>query len=406
MAQQLTIVGGGLVGASLACALRPLRIGITILEEAPLESDSQPSFDERTIALTFGSRRVLEAIGVWQAIEAEAGPIHRIHVSNRGHAGFTRLDREHIGTEALGYVVPTRALGRILVDELTKNPLIDYRCPIRATGIAASADTSAVSVQTESAIVESSLVVLADGGRSPLADQLGMIRRETPFAEHALVGIVGVDRSHQGTAYERFTPHGPLALLPLRDNRFALAWTLPETRARSLAYCEAKAFLSELQEAFGDRVGYFTRCDRRTVYPLKRADLMTPVAERCVAIGNAAHILHPVAGQGFNLGLRDVAHLAEVLASAVAEEKDIGSAECLAQYARARKTQTQRVTRFTHGLLQIFANELPGLRLARNIGLNAIEIFPPAKRFLLKRTVGLAGTLPRLSRGMSLPPHP
>ena len=402
MTQRLTLIGGGLVGASLACALEPLGLKITVLEETPLDSDQQPSFDERTIALTYGSRQIFDAIGIWQAIEMQAGPIHRIHVSNRGHAGFTRLDRQQIGTDALGYVVPTRVLGKALTRRLQQSSSIEYHCPASAMQIDIEPQANTVRVGSTIGVIDTDLVVIADGGRSSLTQGPSWEKTTRSYSEQALIGIIGVDRPHDGTAFERFTDHGPLALLPLKDERFALAWTLPEQRAQQMVDCDPTAFLSALQDTFGDRAGHFTRCEGRRVYPLSRSILTSPISGRCVAIGNSAHRVHPVAGQGFNLGLRDVAELAEQLANALRAGDDIGDTAVLRAYARTRERQTRRVSRFTDGLLQIFANEFPGLSAARNIGLNLIEICPAAKTLLLKRTVGIAGPLPRLARGLSL----
>ena len=273
MTQKLTIIGGGLVGASLACALRPLDLDVTVLEETPLESNAQPSFDERTIALTYGSRKILEAIGIWDLIAPEVGVIKRIHVSNRGHAGFTRLDRNDIGTEALGYVVPTRAIGKALIDELHRSPKIDFQCPSRAERIHISPASNNVTTETTDGAVSSSLVVLADGGRSPATTMIGVKKKIKKYSEHALVGIVGVDRDHNGTAFERFTENGPLALLPLINQGFALAWTLPEHEARAMTVLPTEEFLGLLQEAFGDRAGFFTDCSWLSTYPLSQVEI-------------------------------------------------------------------------------------------------------------------------------------
>ena len=402
MRPRVTIVGGGLAGASLACALETLDLDITVLEATPLEQTDQPSFDERTIALTFSSRHVLEGIGIWPEIAMGAGPIHRIHISNRGHAGFTRLDRDLIGTDALGYVVPTRILGQALTERLRYSTRIDYRCPAQARRIDPDPKGTGIHVDVSGEKIASSLVVLAEGGRSPLAKFVGLKVQEKQYGQEALVGIVGVDRDQDATAYERFTRHGPLALLPLDSRRFALAWTLPQQEAREMLTLPQNVFLKALQETFGDRAGLFNRCDRLQVYPLRRAELENPVGERLVALGNAAHVVHPVAGQGFNLGLRDVAHLAEELSRGLGEGEDIGSPEILDRYGRSRQRQAKRVLRFTDGLLQIFANEYPGLSMGRNLALNLLEVFPPAKRVLLKRTAGLSGALPRLARGLPL----
>ena len=402
MRSRVTIVGGGLAGASLACALEPLDLDITVLESTPLQHDHQPSFDERTIALTYSSRRVLEGIGLWPEIASDVGPIHRIHISNRGHSGFTRLDRNLIGTDALGYVIPTRVLGCALTERLRNNPRVDYRCPAEANSIDHDPQNSSIRVEVSGEHISSSLVVLADGGRSSLAQSIGLKTKEKQYDKEALIGIVGVDRDQDATAYERFTRHGPLALLPLDPRRYALAWTLPKAQASAMVTLPEKVFLEELQDAFGDRVGFFSRCDRLKTYPLRRVEVETPVGDRLIALGNAAHIVHPVAGQGFNLGLRDVAHLAEEILYGLKNDKDLGDSEVLTEYARLRHRQTKRVLRFTEGLLQVFANDYPGLSSGRNFALNMLEILPPAKRMLLKRTAGLSGPLPRLARGLPL----
>ncbi len=402
MRSRVTIVGGGLAGASLACALEPLDLDITVLEATPPQHDDQPSFDERTIALTYSSRQVLEGIGLWPEIASDAGPIHRIHISNRGHSGFARLDRNLIGADALGYVIPTRALGRALTERLSNNPRVDYRCPAEVSSIDHDPLNSSIRVEVSGEKFSSSLVVLADGGRSSLGQSMGLKSNEKQYDKKALIGIVGVDRDQDATAYERFTRHGPLALLPLDARRYALAWTLPKAQASEMVTLPEKAFLEALQDAFGDRVGFFSRCDRLKAYPLRRVEVETPVGDRLIALGNAAHIVHPVAGQGFNLGLRDVAHLAEEIFHGLKNNKDIGDSEVLAQYANLRHRQTKRVLRFTDGLLQVFANDYPGLSSGRNFALNMLEILPPAKRMLLKRTAGLSGPLPRLARGLPL----
>jgi len=402
MRSRVTIVGGGLAGASLACALEPLDLDITVLEATPLQHDHQPSFDERTIALTYSSRRVLEGIGLWPEIASDAGPIHRIHISNRGHSGFARLDRKLIGTDALGYVIPTRTLGHALTERLHNNPRVDYRCPAEVNSIDHDPKNSSIRVEVSGEHISSSLVVLADGGRSSLGQSMGLKSKEKQYDKEALIGIVGVDRNQDATAYERFTRHGPLALLPLDERRYVLAWTLPKVQASEMVTLPEKVFLEELQDAFGDRVGFFIRCDRLKTYPLRRMEVETPVGDRLIALGNAAHIVHPVAGQGFNLGLRDVAHLAEEILYGLKNNKDIGDFEVLTQYARLRHRQTKRVLRFTEGLLQVFANDYPGLSSGRNFALNMLEILPPAKRILLKRTTGLSGSLPRLARGLPL----
>ena len=404
-ATDVVIIGGGLVGASLALALEPLELSIDVLESIPYSHDTQPSFDERTIALTFGSRRVFEAIGVWSDIATDACPIHSIHVSDQGHFGSTHLDRSLINTDALGYVVPSRTLGHTLLNRFQNSTTIHYHAPTVVTSLQSDGDFVNVQVDNASFNRKARLAILADGGRSPLSQQIGIRRLEKAYPEMVLVAMVATDQDHQYRAYERFTQHGPLALLPAGPQRFALAWTLPEATAKAYAELPEDDFLSRLQMSFGERVGAFCNVGKRTPYTVGLTELYQPVSGRIVAIGNAAHIVHPVAGQGFNLGLRDVAELAEILFTAAEHDQDLGSTAVLSHYSDHRRAQTRRVQYFTDGLLRIFSNDYPGLKLLRSTGLQTLDMMPSVKRHLLRRTAGLRGPLPRLARGLPLHPN-
>ena len=404
-ATDVVIIGGGLVGASLALALEPLELSIDVLESIPFNHDAQPSFDERTIALTFSSRRVFEAIGIWSEIATDACPIHSIHVSDQGHFGSTHLDRSLINTDALGYVVPSRTLGHALLNRLQDSITIRYHAPAVVASLQTDGDFVNVQVNNASGDRKARLAVLADGGRSPLGQQIGIRRLEKSYPEVVLVAMVATDQDHQHRAYERFTQHGPLALLPAGHQRFALAWTLPETTAKAYAELSNEDFLSRLQMSFGERAGVFCNVGKRNTYAVGLTELYQPVSGRVVAIGNAAHIVHPVAGQGFNLGLRDVAELAENLFAATEHHQDLGSMAVLSHYADHRRAQTRRVQHFTDGLLRIFSNDYPGLNLLRSAGLQTLDMMPGVKRHLLRRTAGLRGPLPRLARGLPLCPN-
>ena len=216
---------------------------------------------------------------------------------------------------------------------------------------------------------------------------------------------VDTDRNHSGMAFERFTRHGPIALLPYGKSRFALAWTLPTHQAQLHAQLPISEFLALLQRDFGERAGLFEQVGKRSVYPLRWASVMPPSARRTVLVGNAAHEVHPVAGQGFNLGLRDAAELAEIIAYTAEKGQNIGHSAVVDHYARSRQQQTQRVLAFTDGLVRLFSAATPGVGLLRSVGLNAIELFPPVKRLLLRRTAGLSGRQPRLARGLPLVTH-
>lgn len=401
----IVIAGGGLVGASLAVALADTGVRVVVVEAVPLKSDSQPSYDERMVALTWSSRRIFEGIGVWPRIDsADASPIHSIHVSDRGHFGMTRLSVDDLKgdgrADALGYLVATRVIGAALHELLSASDNIELLCPATVSKVATADDH--VSVETEQASINARLLVVADGGRSELAQSVGMKSRGRSYPQQALVSVVATDRPHQQQAYERFTGSGPLALLPASENRFALAWTLEADTAEDLIAASDSAFMQQLQDSFGHRAGRFVAVGNRRLYPLSLATLLSPIGPRSVAIGNAAHTVHPVAGQGFNLGLRDVAQLAEMIFESAVAGGDPGDSRLLRNYAHARRADTQNVARLTDGLIRGFRSQFLPLAALRSGGLSLINLAPPLRRRLLNMTMGLNVKAGPLSLGLPL----
>jgi 2-octaprenyl-6-methoxyphenol hydroxylase len=409
----IVIVGGGMVGASLAIALKPSRYSVLLVESVPHQSEDQPSYDERTVALTHSAKLIFSAMDVWERIEnTRAEPILDIHISNRGHFGQTHLSHKDAGTSALGYVVPTRVIGNTLWGELGKDKDTKLFCPATVKNLRQHGDHCLVDVSVDNTIrrIKSRLVVLADGGKSPLTREFsnqsendsGMTSRSTQYTQSAILSIVTTDRPHNGRAYERFTDEGPLALLPHRVDgnkaAYALVWTTSMDKVETRMALSDDDFLTELQFTFGDRAGNFSNPSARKCYPLSRTTLQNPARGRVIIIGNAAHTVHPVAGQGFNLGLRDVATLAEL----VHESPDPGSESMINAYLSRRKRDTKMVSGFTHNLIQIFSSEWRSIGFARNLGLKAVEHSPATKRFLLKRTMGLAGKQSKLALGIPL----
>ena len=379
----LIIVGGGLVGASLAAALRNTGIRIAVIEPYAFDADAQPSYDERTVALTDNARQIYTGMGIWEQIEnAGVEPILDIHISNQGSFGITHLSHQDVGAPALGYVVPTRSIGRVLYGSTAQSKDIALIQPASAQSLQVRNSRCVVMVDKgrEAADeINASLVVIADGGRSGLTKGLGV--DEHVYDQQALLSIVEVDTPHHGRAYERFTKEGPLALLPHQQQRYAVVWTCAKNTIDKRLAMSNSEFLEALQDAFGDRAGIFTNPSPRKTYPLSRNHLGMPARERIVAIGNAAHTVHPVAGQGFNLGLRDVAWLAEHILGAFSQGDDIGNPAVINAYTAIRKRDTRMVSCFTHGLISAFSNDFIAPRLLRNFGLMAIELYPPAKRF-------------------------
>jgi 2-octaprenyl-6-methoxyphenol hydroxylase len=398
----VAIAGGGMVGLSLAAALAELPLEVAVIEPVAPDADAQPSFDSRTTALSNSSRRVLEGIGAWAAVAAGATPIRRIHVSERGSFGTAILTAEEQGVASLGHTVENRQLGRSLRARVAAQPRIGLR-HARVSAVTPGAD--ALRLETDGGqSLHARLVVAADGAQSAVRAALGIGAVVSDYAQHAVIAHVDTTRFHDHTAYERFTSEGPIAVLPIGEGRSAVVWTLaPDAARRALAIDDAM-FLSELQAAFGFRLGRFTRVGRRQSYPLAltRAERLT--APRAVILGNAAQSLHPVAGQGFNLALRDVALLAELLADA--SGADPGDPALLGRYAEERAPDRVAVIRFTDALVRGFGLPLGPARRARGRGLVLFDLLQPVKHEFARRTMGLAGRQPRLARGLPLGSRP
>lgn len=400
----LVIVGGGLVGGSLACALSGCGLRIAVVEAVPAAAEHQPSYDERVIALSWGSRRILDAIGVWPDIAPEAEPILQVHVSDRGHCGFTRLGPEDAGVEALGYVVPARAMGVAIRAALALSTDVELLCPARLLDHRLVADGIELEVQCggERLRLRAALLVAADGGDSAVRGRLDLETQEERYDQDAVITTVSPDRPRVGVAFERFTDTGPLALLPMTGGRYSVVWTCHRDETSALLALSDDAFLARLQTRFGYRLGRFMQIAPRRAYPLKLVLTRNPVQPRVVLIGNAAHTLHPVAGQGFNLGLRDVAALAEVVAQSARAGADLGGPATLSDYRGWRGSDQPSTARLTDLLARVFVNPWAPLRFARNAAMLGLDLIPPARHRVAQRFMGVGGRLPRLACGVPL----
>ena len=401
---ELLIIGGGLVGASLAVALGQAGLNVTVVDACPLSVDQQPNYDERSIALAQGSQCILSALGLWQSLQDEVCPIHTIHVSDRGHFGFTRLHREQQGVPALGYVATARVLGKTLLDQLDRLPNVQTLAPAQLIDFQVLADGVSTRLMLEQQILEckARLLVAADGAQSSVRDQLGIHSKRRDYGQTAVIANVSSERDHGHVAYERFTDTGPMALLPMSRQRCALVWTVRSDQSDDIMGLDDAQFLSRLQERFGYRLGRFVKVGQRHAYPLQLLQARESIRPRMALIGNAVHTLHPVAGQGFNLGLRDVAALAEVVTDARRKGQDIGDNSVLARYADWRQTDQRRAVAFTDSMVRLFGQSLPPVAWLRDAGMLALDICPPAKRWFGRLTMGRAGRLPRLARGLEL----
>jgi len=400
------IAGGGMVGASLAVALAGLPLRVRLVETVPVGSPGQPSFDARTTALSRSSQHILLALGIWPAVGAVATPILKIHISERGRLGTAVIDANDDGGEPLGYVTENRLLGAELWRALSDSENVTVHSPASVTAVTESADALEVQVQQAGATsaIRTRLLVVADGARSTLRASLGITARARPYGQVAIVGNVSVDRPGSGSvAYERFTANGPLALLPAGDKRYVFVLTRRDAVAEAVHALPDTAFLELLQQEFGFRVGRFQRVGIRSRYPLELVEAETVTTRRVVVVGNAAHGLHPVAGQGYNLGLRDAAALAEVVAAEMRRTDtapDPGRESLLAGYAAWRRPDQRKVVAFTDGLIRLF--ERAGLGPLRGLGLLLFDTVPGAKTLLARETMGLAGRRTRLARGLRL----
>ncbi len=397
------IVGGGLVGASLALALGRAGLDVAIVEAHPFRINEQPNYDERSIALAQGSQRIFSGMGLWDALQDAVCPIHTIHVSDRGHFGFTRLKREQEGVQALGYVASARLLGNALIHALDQTK-VRLLTPAQLQGFQADGEQVRASLSLDGKPLEyhARLLVAADGVQSQVREQLGIETHQWDYGQTAIIANVTPTRPHSNIAYERFTDTGPMALLPLNENHCSLVWTLRTDQVDGVMALDDTAFLSQLQDRFGYRLGRFVKVGTRHAYPLQLLRAKQSTAQRLALIGNAVHTLHPIAGQGFNLGLRDVAALAEVVIDAQRKGDDIGSANVLRQYADWRQTDQRRVVAFTDGMVRLFGQTLPPWVALRDTGMLALDLCPPAKHLFGRLTMGRVGRLPRLARGLAL----
>lgn len=401
----IAIVGGGMIGASLAVALAGSGLRIAVIEAVSFDAAMQPSFDERTTALSNASRRVFETLQVWPAVAANAAPIRKIHVSDQGRFGFARIDAAQQGLDALGYVVANRSLGAALWSRLTVQSEVRIFCPAEVSRVDSLPDGMELELLQAgvSSRIAARLVVAADGIHSSVRQAMGVEAEVRDYQQTAVITTVLPQRFHEYVAYERFTASGPLALLPLADGRCTLVLTLsPALAEAALGWSDAD-FLAELQRRFGFRLGRFLKVGRRVPYPLSLSQARRTSSGRCVIIGNAAQALHPVAGMGFNLGLRDVACLAELVVERWrAGGGDVGDAGLLSQYDAWRAADRGGIIAFTDGLVRIFSSPLASVQRLRNLGLLAFDLLPPAKAALSRLSTGAAGRVPKLARGVAL----
>lgn len=402
----IVIAGGGMVGTCLALALAPLGLRIAIVEAVARGAASQPSFDDRSTALSRSSQRMFAAMGLWDDIAAASTPIKKIHVSDKGRFGFSHIDAAEQGVEALGYVVINRVLGALVLEALAEHRNVDVICPARIVATESFDERREITVRGEQdqQTLSARLLVAADGARSSVREMLGIGVQHRDYGQHAIIGNLLTERPHEHRAFERFTESGPVAMLPIRDERTAFVWILESEQAKKQMAGDDAEFTASLQEVFGLRLGAFSKVGKRSSYPLTLSRANALVARRGVVLGNAAHGLHPVAAQGFNLGLRDVAALIDcILDASDGAAVDAGDAAILERYAEWRRDDQGKLVQFTDGIVRLFGDSRGPVRTLRNVGMLGFDLIPGVRSQFARHTMGLAGRLPRLSRGVPLP---
>jgi len=390
------IVGGGLAGNCLALALQGSDLKIAIVEASTREQLHNSPAGDRALALASGTVKMLQALGIWSHAEAVATPIKTIHVSDQGHFGKTRLSAKKEGVPALGYVITARDL-EDTVAQLVEQADIKQIYQARVIGIASDQHFAHISLkQQDSALnISARLVVGADGGQSTVRNLLEIDQAITEYQQTAIVTTIKTELAHDYVAYERFTSSGPLALLPFKQD-YAVIWTRTTEDAEQLLMDSEQEFLASLHACFGYKLGRFSLTAPRRSFPLKLIRAKSMYSGRAVIIGNAMHQLHPVAGQGFNLGLRDVVQLAEMILNAAQQGDDIGSQELLEQYAQQREKDHNTVINFTDTMVKLFSNQWLSLAVARNTGLAILDLIPGAKKQLARYAMGFNTRMPHI----------
>ncbi|MCB1559510.1 MAG: 2-octaprenyl-6-methoxyphenyl hydroxylase [Xanthomonadales bacterium] len=401
----VAIVGAGLVGASLACALDALGLRTLLVEASAGGTQPAPSFDERNLALGKASVNALASLGVWRHIRTAPEAIRRVHVSSRGDFGSVLLAATDHGLDAFGAVVIARELGAALEARLDELKHLQRLRPARVSAVTSSAEAATLCIESpggEIREVRTRLLVAADGSHSAIRESLGIAAKHHDYRQRLFVATATAEREHQGGAWERFTPDGPVAVLPLGGGRLGSICTVAAEQADAVAALDDDAYRELLQSRFGYRLGRINRVGKRSHYPLALIKSEQLVAERTVLVGNAAQTLHPIGAQGFNLGLRDALTLAEVLETALGQGREPGQIDDLREYARRREPDREETLRFSDGLSRLFAITDPAVRLARSLGFGALNGIPGLAERLAAGAMGFRGDVPRLALGAAV----
>jgi len=383
------IVGGGLVGLSLAATLGTSDFRVAILEaRQPMLDWPAGSVDLRVYAISRDSQNLFDRVGAWPAMLPTAGPFRDMHVWDAGGNGDIHFSSADLGEPYLGHILDSRVIEKALLDVIAELPTVQRLCPATVTAFSGLEDGQQVELE-DGRTLSARLLVGADGKHSKVRDYAGIHARVSDYGQQALVAVVTTERAHAETAWQRFLPTGPLAFLPLADGRSSIVWSASNDRAEQLLALDESAFCTELGEAFDHRLGKITACGERILFPLQRQHAEHYVAPRIALVGDASHVIHPLAGQGVNLGLKDVGELACTLLDARKRERDIGSLSVLRRYERARKGDNMAMMMAMDGFKNLFGSPVAPLRWARNLGLNLVDAAQPVKNRIMRAAMGL-----------------
>ncbi len=385
----IAIVGGGLVGLSLAALLGRAGVQVAVLEaKEPVLQWPEDSIDLRVYAITRASQRLFIEVGAWAAMQARAGPFRDMRVWDAGGSGDIHFDSAEVGEPCLGHILEGRVIEAALLETLAELPCVRRFCPARVKDFAAAGERRQIELEDGSRLA-ARLLVGADGKNSRVRDYAGIHAQVSEYGQQALVAVVATERSHTETAWQRFLPTGPLAFLPLFDGRSSIVWSATSSEAQRLLQLDDAQFCEALAEAFEHRLGRVLDCGERALFPLLRQSAQHYVGPRIALIGDAAHVIHPLAGQGVNLGLKDARELAETLLMARDQERDFGSLAVLRRYERARKGDNLLMMSVMDGFKHLFGTSAAPLRWARNAGLKLVDSAPALKNQIMRSAMGL-----------------
>lgn len=419
LAADVLVIGGGMVGMTLACALADAGVAVVLVDAEKPDALLRAGYDGRASAIAFGSHRILAGIGAWAAMAGDAEPILDIRVSDGDGHGRTsplflhydhqalagRVAAAEAGAPPFGWIVENRAIRRALVARVAELPAIRHLAPASVLELAHHPGGVAATLD-DGAHVEARLAVAAEGKNSPTRRAAGIAVTEWSYGQTGIVCTIGHELPHNGVAHEHFLPAGPFAVLPMttteEGHRSSIVWTERSELAPAMLALDPHAFAAEIMRRFGMSLGEIRVLGQRWSYPLKLMHAARYADTRLALIGDAAHVMHPIAGQGLNLGLRDVAALAEAIVDAHRLGLDVGQADVLARYERWRRFDTMMLLAVTDSLNRLFSNDVALIRLARDMGLAAVDRLPPLKRLFMRHAMGLVGDLPRLVRGERL----